>query len=183
MEWKDCKPSPNQINKQFKDRVNAAIDDFIEKNDVAFAMDDFYTQVGKERVSFYFKSAHVVWLLLRNNPDFFDQMTMPSNAEVEVRLNDYADTHMQVRQRLWFNEYDYKIDFKAEANYDDLDARMENLYLSKWFYSVGPYSRALYLLGEDEYFLVKLALKDKIAKVTCCVAHEEVKDEPVKKCI
>lgn len=183
MEWKDCKPSPHQINKQFKDRVNKAIDDFIEKNDTVFAMDDFYTQVTKERVSFYFKSAHVVWLLLNNNPDFFDQMWLPASAEVEDRLNHYADTHMQVRERLWFNQYDYKIDFKDAANYDDLDARVENLYLSQHLYSVMPYGRVLYLYGEDEYFLVKLALKDKIARVTTCIENHEAVAEPVKKCI
>jgi hypothetical protein len=180
MEWKDVRPTVPQIQRKYKDRINALIDDFVERNDAAFGAEEYYSQVTAKRVSFYFKSAKTVWLLLNNNPDFFDLMWTPADALVEENLGKLADTHMQVRKELWYHSFDYMIDFKNERCFDELDDRVKTLFLSNSFYSVSPRSRSLYLAGEDEYFLVKLALWDKIGKVTACVLQNEA---PVAKSI
>jgi hypothetical protein len=181
--WNKAQPSIRQIQRKYKERVNEFVEDFIEKNGSIFEMDEFYSQITQERISFYVKSAEIAARLVENNRRFFAEMWTPKDATVEARLGDYANTHMQVKNHLWYARYDYKVDFKQERCFDSLDERVGLLYLSESFYSISPYNRTLYLLGEDEYFLVKLALKDKIAKVSCCTLNSEAEGEVIKKAI
>lgn len=171
--WNECKPSIAQIQKKHKDRVNVSIDAFVDANGEAFGLDEYYVQITRHRVSYYLKSAQAAEILLRDNPGLFESVMAPASVEVEDRLGGFADTHMQVRKMLWYGQFDYKIDFKKERCFDALDDRVNLLFLTSSFYSVSPYSRTLYLAGEDEYFLVKLALWEKIGKVTACITNDE----------
>lgn len=173
--WKDYQPALRQIHATYRKQLQDHIDTIIDKNLVALEADDFYYQSSDKNTTFYLKSAKVVAVLLANNPGVFHTYSAPRSELVEAHLNDTAGKRVSVREKGWYGEFDHKIVFKWAADYKSLDERVAALRFADSIYSEGD-TRILYVTGDDDYFLAKLALSDCIDSVHRCVTVAEVEE-------
>jgi hypothetical protein len=174
--WSDVQPGMKEIHGAYRKQLQEVIDTVIDKNIVALKADDFYYQSSEKNTTFYVKSAKVAAVLINNNPGVFHTYSAPRSDAVEAHLHEVAGKRIEVRETGWFGEYDHKVIFKWQHNYEALDARVEALKFEESLYSKGC-SRILYVLGDDDFFLAKLALSDRIESVTRCVTVEAVEQQ------
>lgn len=175
MRWRDITPSMADINQVYRDKLNGFIDDIIDKNLTILSgnRDDFYYLASGANVTFYLKNPDSVATLIESNPGCFFAYTAPASEKVAHRLEELAGKKVEVRKTPFYGEFPYRIIFKWERSYAALDERVHALQFEDSLYSEGE-TRILYIKSEDDFFLAKLGLQDRIDQVTECLTVEEV---------
>jgi hypothetical protein len=176
IKWAAVQPSLRKINTAYRDQVNHLIQNILDKNaDAIPAPSEYYYQTSDTNVTFYFKEAAPVEGLLIANPGVFHTYSAPVNDIVADRLKVVADRKVEIRKKPYYGEFPYRITFKWERNYEDLDARVLALSFEDSVYSLGA-TRVLYVKSEDDFFLAKIGLDDRIDKVSECLTISDIEN-------
>lgn len=171
---REIKPSLHQIKTAFA----RGVDDIIARLETANAHilpGDHYVTFNRSNITIYVKEEATALALLNANKGVFSAISEPHSEEVNRFLSQCSEKRIVVRQHRFEGEFEFRIDFKAEAdkNYEALDARVEKMLFAKKLYSRGA-ARKLYLNGEDDLILARMALDDRIETITKCVLRSEV---------
>lgn len=174
--WTKVRPTLGQIHGDYRQTLQDHIDKIVEDNLAILSVNAFYHNSGDKNTIFYLKSKEAAEALLADNVGLFHTYSAPSSDAVHAHLLAVADEKVEVRERGWYGEFDHKIVFKWQAKYHDLDNRVEALQFEDSLYSKGE-NRILYVSGDDDFFLAKLALSERIDSVTRCVTADEINNK------
>lgn len=167
-------PSIRKINLTYKRGVEEIITDLVETYEDILAPDEYYVAFNRANITFYVRNEETAVALLKRS-NVFVSVTEPHSPEVEQFLTKHADKRVVVRESLFSDEFDYRVEFKwkPDQDYAELDARVERMIFQKKSYSYGTY-RKLYLYGDDDLILARLGLGEWIDNITKCVLRSKV---------
>jgi hypothetical protein len=172
--WTKVQPPLRAIRAQHKERLQEYLNEIIRANSEHFNDDHYYlANEGSPFVTFYVKTKEAAAGLIRGNPGLFLEYHAPPCADAEETMREMLGKKVEVRRKLYHGEYDHRILFKWQTNFEDLDARVTNICFEDSLYVEGRINRLLYVKGDDDFFLAKLALQDRIKSVTMCVLVED----------